>query len=206
MAKKKTKKTTKKTKKKARRKPVSRKKKVASKRLSKHELVTRLKSIRNDLDSLLMPALSLFANLPPSNSVVFFDIGETTLTRQPNGTFAWISEAKIAVETLQSKGVRIGLISNTGTETRSSLASIFPTGFFGQFDSQLIVLSSEVQVEKPALGIFYHALKLAQIPASHCMFVVEKQSEVFAAQQAGMKSIRIANHSTDFEFLSSLFN
>ena len=204
MAKKKTKRSGKYEKKKARQKASVAKKTTRSKKLTRKELVAKLESIRSDLDALLSTSPAHLASLPASNWIVFFDIGETILTQQSNGSFDWIPEAKAAVVTIRSKGVRLGLISNTGTETRASLTNIFPANFFDHFDSQLIVLSSEVQVDKPELGIFYHALKAAQQPASNCIFVVEKQSEAFAAQLAGMRSVLVSDHFVDFNFLDSL--
>ena len=136
-----------------------------------------------------------------SNQVkaVFFDLGDT-LVRRLSITpprFEWIPGAQALVKRLRLADIPLGLISNTGSLTRAQLLAMMPNGFsFDLFQSEMVVLSSEVAFEKPDLRIFRLAMSRAQkiadpmiqfqLDASNCVFVGESLKEVIAAQQVGM--------------------
>lgn len=133
--------------------------------------------------------------------VVFFDIGDT-LVRSAQ---SWIPGAKEFLSQISSTNLRLGLISNTGNLNRNELTSHLPSDFnFQNFEDELILLSSEVGIEKPDIRIFLKAVKQAAVPPWTCFFVGEKLEETFAAQRAGMRSIRIARVPEDFNKLESL--
>jgi HAD superfamily hydrolase (TIGR01662 family) len=130
--------------------------------------------------------------------VIFFDIGDTLVTRAPNATAptdrnVWIPGAKELIAQLQSKGFRVGLISNTGNLKRDDFLKLVPEDFdLAQFDAKLVLLSSEVGVKKPNVEIFQMAVNRAGVSAQETMFVGENLVETLAAQRAGMRSARIS--------------
>ncbi|MCA9070223.1 MAG: hypothetical protein KDA84_14920, partial [Planctomycetaceae bacterium] len=94
-----------------------------------------------------------------SFETIFFDIGDT-LVSQGN----WVRGATDILDALKSSGVRLGLISNTGNLSRDQLQNHLPGDFrFDSFDDGLVLLSSEVGIEKPHLGIFLLAIQRAGI-------------------------------------------
>ncbi len=172
----------------------------------------QLMGIARDLDSLIlrMKSAKLKGFLTTTLArphVVFFDIGNTLLLPPAAGDtrWGWATSAREAVLNLRTRGTTVGLISNTGTLSRADMADLFPVGFFDLFDSEAVVLSSEVGVTKPDFGIFYLALARTEAPPQSCVFVGENRVEVIAAQQVAMGAFRIANPVDDFPFLTSLF-
>jgi putative hydrolase of the HAD superfamily len=122
--------------------------------------------------------------------VVYFDLGDTLV--QNNSPTNWIPGARDAIDLLRQKGLRLGLISNTGNLTRQQLLGMLPSDFdLGQFDETLIILSSEVGVEKPALEIFRLAVTRSCVAASRCLFCTEELLHTLAAQQVGMHVARV---------------
>ena len=132
---------------------------------------------------------------------VFFDIGDTLVRDAQN----WIPGAKEFLGQISSTNLRLGLISNTGNLQRNELLSHLPHDFdFQDFEDELILISSEVGIEKPDIRIFLKAVEKAAVPPWTCFFVGEKLEETFAAQRAGMRSIRITRVPEDFNRLQSL--
>jgi HAD superfamily hydrolase (TIGR01549 family) len=120
--------------------------------------------------------------------VVFFDLGDTLVSTSRD----WIPGAKETLSTLRTKGVRLGLISNTGTLSRTQLLQLLPADFdLTVFDSGLLLLSSEVGCEKPALTIFQLAVERTAELASHCLFCTENLLDTLAAQQIGLRVARL---------------
>ena len=80
--------------------------------------------------------------------VVFFDVGDTLVSQG-----AWVPGAKTCVARVREAGLRVGLVSNTGTLSRAELGDLLPPDFdLGEFEDSLLSLSSELGVEKPALS------------------------------------------------------
>ena len=121
---------------------------------------------------------------------IFFDIGGT-LVRTAD-TKQWQPGAKQALTSLFAKGIPVGLLSNTRGLTRVQLAGLLPSDFpWAQFAPALILLSSEVGVEKPKLGIFRQAISKSGLSAADCLYCSENLVETLAAQQTGMHGARI---------------
>lgn len=128
---------------------------------------------------------------------VFFDIGNTLIEKK-----AWLSGARETVKMIREKGIRVGIISNTGNLDRDQLAKLLPDDFdFGLFDEHLTLLSSEVGVAKPKLGIFLLAVQHAGCSPWETMFVGESLIETLAAQQAGMLTARLGDPKKDYPAL-----
>lgn len=120
--------------------------------------------------------------------VIFFDLGETLVTRDNQ----LITGAKAMLIALHEKGVRLGIISNTGNLTRAQIVGMLPADFdFSIFEEQLIIFSSEVGVEKPDLKIFRLALNKTGIGAKDCLFCTEDLVHTLVAQQIGLRTARV---------------
>lgn len=133
--------------------------------------------------------------------VVFFDIGDTLVRKSK-----WLPGAKEVLAKLKSKGVRLGLISNTGNLSRDQLQPLLPDDFdFDNFEEGLVMLSSEIGISKPSLAIFSLAVHHAGVQPWATMFVGESLKEVVAAQSAGMIGARICDSKADYAELAKLF-
>ncbi len=127
---------------------------------------------------------------PSVYEVVFFDLGDTLVDGK--NTTSWVPDARGVLDLLHQKGLQLGLISNTGTLTRLQLVAMLPPDFnLAQFEEHLIVLSSEVGVEKPGLEIFRLALARASVEGHKCLFCTEELLHTLAAQQVGMHVARL---------------
>ncbi len=102
--------------------------------------------------------------------------------------------------------IRLGIISNTGDLTRNGLEDLLPPDFsWDLFESELVVLSSEVGTSKPAPAIFQVAIKRTGIEPNRCLFCTEELSHALAAQRAGMLAARLLPHPTsDIEKLVAM--
>ena len=91
--------------------------------------------------------------------------------------------------TLSKTPLRLGILSNTGTDDREQLRKILPIDFdYGIFEEGLLVLSGEVSAEKPEPKIYEIAIERAGVPAGHILYVGEDSEETRAAEKAGMRS------------------
>lgn len=121
--------------------------------------------------------------------VIFFDLGMTLVGAD---TTKWMPGAKTVLKALRTEGVRVGVISNTGDWTRAQLKKQLPADFdFSAFEANLVLLSTEVKIEKPSLEIFRLAVKRAGVPAAQCLYCSESLVETVAAQRAGMVAARV---------------
>lgn len=125
----------------------------------------------------------------PSYIAVFFDLGMTLVE---SDTTKWNPGAPDVLTELRAQGLRLGVISNTGDLTRDQLKSRLPSDLdWNIFEPGLVILSSEVKIEKPALKIFHLAVSRAGVPAGRCLYCSEDLEETLAAQHAGMLAARI---------------
>ena len=92
---------------------------------------------------------------------------------------------------LKSKDFKIGIISNAASD-------IFQKSCFKQypdarslFDS--VVLSSDIGIEKPELGIFTHALGELGVAAEEAVFVDDTKGNVLAAESLGMHGVHFTS-------------
>ncbi|MDJ0950716.1 MAG: HAD-IA family hydrolase [Alphaproteobacteria bacterium] len=128
-------------------------------------------------------------------TTVFFDIGDTLVR-----SASWLEGAQACLDALRAQGARLGIISNTKSMNRSELKALLPGDFdFDDFDPALVVLSSEVGLEKPDPRIFLHAVRVSGSQPSECVFVGEVVEETWAAQAIGMRAIRVAHFPLDFK-------
>ncbi len=128
---------------------------------------------------------------------IFFDIGDTLIRKKE-----WLPGSREFVSAMRERKLRLGLISNTGNLSREDLEKLLPPDFdFGLFEEGLTLLSSEVGIEKPILGIFSLAVQHTGFSPWETMFVGESLTETLAAQKAGMQAARIFNAKRDYREL-----
>lgn len=137
-----------------------------------------------------------------SIKVIFFDLGDT-LVISDREKREWMPGAKAVLKRLTEMGVRLGIISDTAKLSRKQLLELLPEDFdFGAFESGLVVLSSEVGVEKPDPAIFRLAIKKAHVPPGETLFVGESSEETDVAERCGMRAKRVQKFPQDFEDLT----
>jgi len=118
----------------------------------------------------------------------FFDLGGTLIGNNRD----WLAGAQNALTTLRAKQIRLGIISNTGHLSRPQIRALLPPDFdLGLFESNLVVFSSEVHVEKPDPNIFLLAIKQASVKPDECLFCTEEIAHIVAAQHVGMQTVRV---------------
>ena len=104
-------------------------------------------------------------------------------------------EMPAVLEAIQQMGLKIGLISNVNSRGQVP-TNLKAYGIYQYFAP--IVLSSEYGRRKPDPAIFHHAARLADVPASACLYVGDRVvRDVDGAQRAGYgMSVQIMH---DFE-------
>lgn len=119
---------------------------------------------------------------------VFFDLGDTLVISGQG----WNAGAPGVLAQLRKLKLRLGLISNTGDLNREELLPLLPPDFdFAMFEPALIILSSEVKVQKPNPEIFRKAIKAAKLQPNECLYCGEDFAESLAAQKVGMRVGRV---------------
>ena len=115
--------------------------------------------------------------------VAYFDIGDTLVAS--DGT--WMSGARTALERLRGRGIRLGLISNTGELSRQQVLARLPYDFNPEwFNPDLVLFSSEVGIEKPDPRIFQMAIARAGANATECLFCTGNPLHLDAAGGEGL--------------------
>lgn len=121
----------------------------------------------------------------PFIEVAFFDLGDTLIV----GHREWVPGAQVTLARLKEKGIRLGIISNTGELARPDILKLLPADFdLSLFDKQLLVFSSEVHVAKPNQEIFRLAIKRANVSPGKCLFCTEEPSHITVAKKEKMKT------------------
>lgn len=105
----------------------------------------------------------------------------------PKGHWQVFKDTLPVLQRLKEKRFGIGLISNWNDTAREVLQE---TGIISYLDH--VVISSEVNIEKPDERIFNIALEQAGIPAKECLYVGDNYyDDVVGSRKVGMKSILI---------------
>ncbi len=104
-------------------------------------------------------------------------------------------EMPAVLDAIQQMGFKIGLISNVNSRGQVG-ANLKAYGIHHYFDP--IVLSSEYGRRKPDPAIFHYAARLANVPASACMYIGDRIArDIAGAQRAGYAMSVLIRH--DFE-------
>ena len=118
----------------------------------------------------------------------FFDLGGTLVGDQRT----WIPGAKDTLAKLRARHIRLGIISNTANLERSQILALLPEDFdLVQFETNLIIFSSEVHLEKPSPKIFQLAVKKAGMKSDECLFCTEEHDHILAATHIGMQTFEV---------------
>lgn len=126
-------------------------------------------------------------------SVAFFDIGETlgTVSVAPSGipiSFDVYSHVPPILEYLKGAGIRIGVISNTGTHAGSLISTLLSKSVIWPYLSDdLLIFSADIGLEKNSPEIFIRASQLAKVDVQRCIYVGEDSWERMHAANAGMR-------------------
>ncbi|WP_284141185.1 MULTISPECIES: HAD-IIIA family hydrolase [unclassified Virgibacillus] len=100
------------------------------------------------------------------------------------------SETIPALQALTASGYRLGLISNWDQTARTILQKTGIEPFMEQ-----IIISSDLQIEKPDEKIFTHALQQARVSASECLYVGDNYyDDVIGSNRVGMDCVLINAH------------
>ena len=104
-------------------------------------------------------------------------------------------EMPVVLEAIRQMDLKIGLISNVNSRGQVP-TNLKAYGIFQYFDP--IVLSSEYGRRKPDPAIFHHAARLANVPASTCLYIGDRVvRDINGAQRAGYGMSVLIRH--DFE-------
>jgi FMN phosphatase YigB (HAD superfamily) len=120
--------------------------------------------------------------------VVFFDLGDTlVIPRLSDGgsllelnVLPFVPDvlAKLKHTKTNDTVLRLGIISNTGTETLSKMRSVIAeAGLPDFFDPALLLFSSVEGIDKRQQKFFEVASQRADVPAEHCVYVSEDDAE-----------------------------
>jgi FMN phosphatase YigB (HAD superfamily) len=132
-------------------------------------------------------------------AVVFFDIGGTLAEPRFDCDRSHLTGLEVhakalrTLQALQLNDVRMGIISNTGTETRTNLLQLLEqSGLLSFFAAPLLIFSSVVGLEKPHLPIYQLAALRAGLAAfpERCLYVGEAEADRQGAMQAGWRVVR----------------
>jgi bacterial leucyl aminopeptidase len=131
--------------------------------------------------------------------VVFFDLGgilgDPVLSPPPIKVLGFhpYSFAKETLQRLTNQGIRLGVISNTGTEAGSRMSEVLDeVGLLEDFDPALLIFSADVGMTKETPEIFRLAVRRANVSPNECLYVGEDPQERTTAAQAGLLTCRHA--------------
>jgi FMN phosphatase YigB (HAD superfamily) len=128
--------------------------------------------------------------------VVFFDIGDTLgRPRFAEGRIASVEPLPGVLDTLnrlQAAGFRLGIISNTGAETKESMRRALEEGGLYRFfeaEPDLLIYSSVIGKTKDSPEIFVHACTAAGLGGEpeRCLYVGEDEDERGVAVSAHLR-------------------
>jgi FMN phosphatase YigB (HAD superfamily) len=123
--------------------------------------------------------------------IIFFDIGNTLgIARVADNGLKSIELFPFVPEILTRlrSQCRLGLLSNTGTETLATMQSVLTTAGIAEFFDPSIQLFSSVEgIDKTNIEFFRLAVQRAGAAASRCVYVSEDDAERAMARNAGME-------------------
>ena len=133
--------------------------------------------------------------MPEVISVIFFDLGDTlgsaVLSPPPVrlvgfDVYPFVPEM---LSGLQNRGIRLGIISNTGDDGSATVDAVLETAaILRYFDPALRLYSHDVGLRKDSAAIFARAAQLAELGGTpeQCLYVGEDSAERGFAMQAGL--------------------
>jgi len=125
--------------------------------------------------------------------VVFFDIGDTLAIPEfsSSGSLQKLNVLPFVLDVLHKLSgshCRLGIISNTGSETMASLHTVLSdAGLLQQFEPALLLFSSVEGKDKKQPAFFQLAAHRAGVLPARCIYVGEDQAERTVAKSAGFR-------------------
>lgn len=100
---------------------------------------------------------------------------------------------RVILEELRNRGYRLALLSNGGsTLQRSKLKA---TGLFDQFESERILISGEIEGDKPNGIVFRKLADRMELPPSEILYVGDHlENDVHGSREAGLNAAWLKNH------------
>lgn len=127
----------------------------------------------------------------PAIRAVFFDLGDTLGEATVGGDpprltrFDAFAHALEVLSQLQARGLRCGIISNTGDSRGAEVEAVLaPTGLLDRIDPALRLYSADEKVTKASRVIFDRAAARAALSGVECLFVGEDSAERSVARSA----------------------
>jgi FMN phosphatase YigB (HAD superfamily) len=131
--------------------------------------------------------------------VVFFDLGNTLVIPEmsDDGLLLALKVLPFVPDVLDKlkrtkaneASLRLGIISNTGTETLSKMHSVIAeAGLLDFFDPALLLFSSVERIDKSQKQFFELATQRAGAPPEHCVCVSEDDAERRVAASAKLRT------------------
>ena len=128
---------------------------------------------------------------------VFFDIGDTLASPHITGghlagldVYPFVPEilARMRATGSDEFAVALGIISNTGNETKASLNDLLDkSGLSALVDASLCLFSSVEGLDKSQQAFFVRAKDRAGVPSAQCVFVGEDAAERAVAASVGFR-------------------
>jgi FMN phosphatase YigB (HAD superfamily) len=128
---------------------------------------------------------------------VFFDIGDTLASPHITGghlagldVYPFVPEilARMRAAGGNEFAVALGIVSNTGNETKASLNDLLDkSGLSALVDASLCLFSSVEGLDKSQPAFFVRAKDRAAVPSAQCVFVGEDAAERAVAASVGFR-------------------
>jgi FMN phosphatase YigB (HAD superfamily) len=135
----------------------------------------------------------------PGAIVLFFDIGDTLAVPALTASgaldklvvFPLVTDVLARFRAMTGPGglpIRLGIISNTGTETLATMKNhLSAAGLLASFEEALLVFSSVEGDDKSTKEIFNRARTRAGVAANRCIYISESERERNVAASAGFR-------------------
>jgi len=131
--------------------------------------------------------------------VVFFDLGDTLAiprlsddgSLQGLAVLPFVREVlnKLKQTGIDGKPLRLGVISNTGTETLTKMRFVLAEAeLLDAFEPALLLFSSVEGIDKSQKQFFVLATQRAGVPAERCVYVSESEAERQVAASAKLRT------------------
>jgi FMN phosphatase YigB (HAD superfamily) len=131
--------------------------------------------------------------------VVFFDLGDTLViprlsndnSLQGLAVLPFVPDVLNKLKHTRVDGtlLRLGVISNTGTETLTKMRSLLAGAeLLDAFDPALLLFSSVEGIDKSQRQLFILAAQRAGVPPERCVYVSESEAERQVAASANFRT------------------
>lgn len=99
---------------------------------------------------------------------------------------------------MRDAGKKLYILSNASDKFYEYFSNFLPLDFFDG-----VLVSADVHMIKPDLGIYKHLLETYELKAQECLFIDDRANNVEGAKAAGMQAVLFANN---YEEIKELIN